>query len=280
MEIIEPKAEYWEQQNSTDHVARCARVCYASDKTSDNAVLENRLLKSGHTSVFRHVSRYFIIYNNTKYRREMFRIRHSAYCACVRYNNRFYVSTNSQFVMDHPNYFEHFREVDIDKLITFIHYRYSPIINILRFTVCLTTQISTSRELNRTSPNNICEQSTRYVNFERKSGGITICRPLFTKSLSPLYKFLFKTYCKVSEIAYKRFLKIGKPETARELLPLCTATRVVYTYTYEEWLHIFSLRLYGTTGTPHPNARQAAECMMNAIMNGKYGPLLSRTQKF
>lgn len=33
----------------------------------------------------------------------------------------------------------------------------------MRYTFRVTTQISTSRELNRVSPNNIAEQSTRYV---------------------------------------------------------------------------------------------------------------------
>ena len=44
-----------------------------------------------------------------------------------------------------------------------------------RYTFVVTTQISTSRELNRTSPNNIMEQSTRYVNFYSKGGAI--CQP-------------------------------------------------------------------------------------------------------
>lgn len=42
----------------------------------------------------------------------------------------------------------------------------------MRYTFCIVTQISTSRELNRVSPNNIAEQSTRYV-YENN----TICRP-------------------------------------------------------------------------------------------------------
>jgi thymidylate synthase ThyX len=33
----------------------------------------------------------------------------------------------------------------------------------MRYTFCVDTQISTSRELNRVSPNSIAEKSTRYV---------------------------------------------------------------------------------------------------------------------
>lgn len=42
----------------------------------------------------------------------------------------------------------------------------------MRYTFCVDTQISTSRELNRVSPNNIAEKSTRYVYEDG-----TICRP-------------------------------------------------------------------------------------------------------
>lgn len=42
----------------------------------------------------------------------------------------------------------------------------------MRYTFCVDTQISTSRELNRVSPNSIAEKSTRYV-YEDGS----ICKP-------------------------------------------------------------------------------------------------------
>lgn len=42
----------------------------------------------------------------------------------------------------------------------------------MRYTFCVDTQISTSRELNRVSPNSIAEKSTRYVYEDG-----TICRP-------------------------------------------------------------------------------------------------------
>lgn len=46
-----------------------------------------------------------------------------------------------------------------------------------------------------------------------------------------------------------------KPEDARGILPLDTATKVIYTYTVAQWKHIIDLRYYGTTGKPHPNAK-------------------------
>lgn len=46
-----------------------------------------------------------------------------------------------------------------------------------------------------------------------------------------------------------------KPEDARGVLPLDTATKVIYTYPVGVWKHIIDLRYYGTTGKSHPNAK-------------------------
>ena len=46
-----------------------------------------------------------------------------------------------------------------------------------------------------------------------------------------------------------------KPQDARGVLPLDTATVCIYTYSYSEWRHIIDLRYYGTTGAPHHNAK-------------------------
>ena len=58
---------------------------------------------------------------------------------------------------------------------------------------------------------------------------------------------------------YNLALKFGmKPQDAREFLPLCTATKCVYTYSINEWQHILDLRYRGTTGKSHPNAKLIA----------------------
>lgn len=265
MKMIKTSAEYWEQKDEYDHVARCGHVCYASDKETDSKKFAERLINSQHFSVFRHVSRYYIIHKNTEYKREMLEVIYSPYCAIAQSNKMYYVSTNSQFVMSHQNHFNKFIEVSFEQMQKLAEKSCYDIRFILRYTVCLTTQISTSRELNRVSPNNISEQSTRYVNFMRKHGGITICEPHYYKDLSTFKKWVFRTACKVNEIIYKYLLKTGKPQDAREVLPLCTATRVVYTYTYKEWAHIYNLRYLGTTGTPHPNAKEAIRQICLAV---------------
>lgn len=124
-----------------------------------------------------------------------------------------------------------------------------------RLTFCITTQISTSRELNRVSPNNIAERSTRFCSA---MGGLAICRPWWIKSpIEDAVSALsyYNLACE-AEKTYRNLLLRGmKPEDARGVLPLDTATKVIYTYSIKEWQHILDLRYYGTTGKPHPNAK-------------------------
>lgn len=269
MRLIYPYAERWDERDHVSHVAQCARVCYASE--SDSKESDERLVKSlerkGHNSMFRHESRYFIIkiseIGKELYRKIYNELIHYDYCPYINFLNWrgiTYVSCNGDF----------YRNVDYSKLIKLIKdYEVNPMefestedgFNLMRYTFCVVTQISTSRELNRVSPNNIAEQSTRYVNFGKK-GGITICLPHWWDASSRFKKFIYKTYWKSCEIMYNLALRFGmKPQDAREFLPLCTATKCVYTYSVDEWQHILDLRFRGTTGKPHPNAKVVASAI-------------------
>ena len=61
MKIIEPKAEFIEQIDPIEHVAKCASVCYGKDEAKNPKALYERLKRLGHLSVFRHESIYAII---------------------------------------------------------------------------------------------------------------------------------------------------------------------------------------------------------------------------
>ena len=63
MNLIYPKVENLIPNGQVSHVARCARVCYASetDTETSNLKLYDNLEKKGHTSMFRHESRYYCI---------------------------------------------------------------------------------------------------------------------------------------------------------------------------------------------------------------------------
>lgn len=276
MKLIYPTVELWEQTDSVTHIAKCARVCYASesDNPDANVRLVNSLKNKGHLSMFRHETRCFIIHrkDNPDWKGIYNELTKFIYCPFINFvhsNGTTFVSTNGQLWRDLESHkiverlskyevpIEQFKETEIGW-------------GLMRYTFCLTTSIRVSRELNRVSPNNIAEQSTRYVDFGKK-GGITICLPHWWLG-SPWYiKAAFKTYWKMCEIAYKLALKVGfKPEDASGLLPLQTATKVVYTYSIDEWKHIINLRYHGTTGKPHPDAKRVISLVRHYLQDEGY----------
>ena len=260
MEIIKPSVELWVQDDPIAHVARCARVCYASDKTTGNESMYQRLIDANHKSMLRHESVYMIAPGRPD-RHEI--LDAFEFCPYVDFrtdydNNEIYISTNRQFYMENEciQYFgewivtpEEFAASKLGK-------------EIMRYTFKIVTQISTSRELNRVSPNNIAEQSTRYVNLSKKGGAI--CQPHWVEEKdiedwvngnNNATSIYYHNQCQLAFDCYNELISLGmKPQDARGVLPLDTATVCVYTYTIAEWRHIIDLRYYGTTGAAHPNA--------------------------
>ena len=273
MEIIKPNVELWIQENAIDHVARCARICYASDKTTGNIAMYNRLQTSNHMSMFRHESIYMIAPGRSD-RYELIDLFNN--CPYVDYridynNDEIYISTNRQFYIENE-LIRYFGEwiVEPTKFANTLLGK-----EIMRYTFKIVTQISTSRELNRVSPNNIAEQSTRYVNLSKKGGAI--CQPWWLKdedikdkNNEKVIEYLIS--CNNSFMSYNNLLELDTlPQDARGVLPLDTATVCVYTYTIAEWRHIIDLRYYGTTGAPHPNAKIIAGMIRDKIIKLGYG---------
>lgn len=285
MEIIKPSCELWVQDDPIAHVARCARVCYASDKTTGNEAMYQRLIDANHKSMLRHESVYMIAPGRPD-RHEI--LDAFEFCPYVDFrtdydNNEIYISTNRQFYMENEciQYFgewvvtpEEFAASKLGK-------------EIMRYTFKVVTQISTSRELNRVSPNNIAEQSTRYVNLNKKGGAI--CQPWWmtdedVKTLKDktfncedkVYEYFNACRRNISE--YDLLLRIGMlPQDARGILPLDTATVCIYTYSIAEWRHIIDLRYYGTTGAAHPNAVIIAGMIRDELI--KLGYEFSKTKE-
>ena len=266
MKIIEPKVELLSEIGISpeSHIARCARVCYGREYKEPNQEADKKmvdgLIKRNHLSMLRHNSAYFVFTNHLP---EEFK---SEYVNTLSQEDYIYASTNGQFTLEHNN------KADLNSHV-FLNLcrKYPELFKLYRLTFCITTQISTSRELNRVSPNNIAERSTRYCSSK---DGLEICRPWWLKNsqehysnrnLSPDEYWYFYTLSNI-ELAYKTLLNNGmKPEDSRGILPLDTATKVIYTYSVQEWKHIIDLRYYGTTGRPHPNAKLVIGMVRNQI---------------
>ena len=68
--------------------------------------------------------------------------------------------------------------------------------------------------------------------------------------------------------SYKEMIDKGMfPQDARGVLPLDTATKVIYTYTHKEWKHIIDLRVNEITGPAHPNAKLIISCVEKILMD-------------
>lgn len=270
MKIIEPKVELLGELDITpeSHIARCARICYGKEYKEPNQEADKKmvegLVKRGHLSMLRHASVYEYSPRVSGVGSWMF----SPYVVRTSSDSFDYLSTNGQYVYE--NGFS-------------LPYSFSPkafleeckklpsLFNLFRLTFCITTQISTSRELNRVSPNAIAERSTRYCTSK---DGIKICRPWWFKhsieditkgNCTYAEKWYYDNIINTEEV-YKVLLDTNiKPEDARGILPLDTATKVIYTYSIKEWQHILDLRLYDKTGKAHPNCHVVMQMVRDQI---------------
>jgi thymidylate synthase (FAD) len=285
MKIIEPKVELWQQgDDSKAHVARCARVCYGRETGNDEATIK-RLINDEHWSMFRHET-YYIIANDSDKTLETIIINYANTIGFSYHYEKhvYYITVNGNWALDHKTQFSYLSKY----IVPIEDFRNTEIgFHMMRYTFCVDTQISTSRELNRVSPNSIAEKSTRYV-YEDGS----ICRPHWLngydifKNIASHY-IVYKdrepdtdinhkvlTYiqsCDNSFTNYKYLVESGlHRQDARGVLPLDTATRCIYTYSIREWRHIIDLRYYGTTGIPHPNAKIIAGMIRNNLMELGY----------
>lgn len=125
----------------------------------------------------------------------------------------------------------------------------------------LTCSRATSHEIVRHRLASFNQQSQRYVDYSKE---ISFVRPIWT------YAEYYNGQKELAEIAYTSWLKqissipvnymtllalLGKPEFARECLPNSTATTIIMTANFREWMHIFDLRAFGKTGRPHPEIK-------------------------
>ena len=262
MQIVKPDIEFVSECLATKahHLAKCARICYASTGDNDNA-LYNNLWKNGHRSCYRHLSHYFMVTledvkDNNNLQNLVKSLYNSPYVSIAVIGTTYYISTNEQFIREHHYIYSSLVNYEVLPLIAFRDSNFMAS-GVLRYTFIISTGIDITRELNRTSPNNICEQSTRYVDFNKKVG-IRFKKCHWMRITSTYKTFLYKAMCKIDEWFYKiSRSKYGlnlKPEDARWCLFLDTNSRAVYTYSFNEWKHILELRYIGTTGKPHPDA--------------------------
>ena len=245
MLIINPSVELLPYNGEVvKHVCKCARVCYDKESGNSDERLYDDLIKKHHWSVFRHASYYAIVDADAETLNFINSYWGSPYINFKYVKDKIYIATNGNFILDKKG-------LDIETLILTNLVSPEEFANtetghsMMRYSFRVTTQISTSRELNRVSPNNITELSTRYVNL--KDGAVCAPHWLINADMTD-NSFIAKreNYIEACDTAfdyYNELIKIGmNREDARGVLPLDTATKVIYTYSIDEWKHIIELR--------------------------------------
>lgn len=303
MLIVTPKAEIIIPKNKESHIAKCARVCFGKDEGDDNKTYNN-ILDKKHYSMLRHWTIYLSM--SISKNKEIFYslFKNNPYCSVnsiiEKGESVAYITTNYQYFYELYNSSKYINNFDELFSTSIIKYHHIPTEHHdLRITVKLITQISTTRELNRLSPNNISEQSTRYCNYSNNNFGneVSICLPVWLENkVNNIEQFInnyntnkliTENYINTTEdkirikdaiegwekneISYFTQLNLNAtPQEAREQLALVTKSEVIYTYSLKEWNHIFDLRYFGTTGKPHPNAKKVIGLVYNLFKDNNY----------
>lgn len=131
------------------------------------------------------------------------------------------------------------------------------------------------------------QESTRYCNYSKDKFGneLTFIIPCWIKDLEEKSYLAHAEYhhtkedaskqwydvCMNSEFVYEDLIRLGwKPQEVRTVLPNSLKTELVVTGFVSDWNHFFDLRARGTTGAPHPQAKELAEPLMKEFIARKY----------
>ena len=276
MKLIESKAEYLSQSEGLEgcykHIELCGRTAYKSeDKITDESAepFVTRMINSNHGAVLEHGTVYLeflyeqpikvthqdgtsIVYDDTEiynnlvnkytknsYSRAIERyVGQGAYCV--------YITTNLRVLVEN----DWMDDLKFLCELTEHHKR--------RYSVKLTCSRGISHELVRHRKFSFIQESQRYCNYSKDKFGneITFIKPSwYSKCLSDTVNYIhFYDACEYCEMRYFQLLEGGcTPQEAREVLPNATKTEIIMTGFEDDWKHFFDLRLYGTTGKPHPD---------------------------
>lgn len=235
-------------------IERCGRICYQSeDKITDDSYFNfvKRMENNKHYSVLEHGTVYLQINEFTT--RSMWSVKkyeENEYSVVnANYDNlegRFFVSTNLRVLLEN-GWLE-----DLRYLCAPTQYHTK------RYSFKVHTSIGTSREFNRHRCLSVSEQSTRYCNFSKNKHGkkIRFIKPYWFDNVNGYARDIWQQHMKIATFDYMKLCKFDLPaQAARSVLPLDTATNVVYTAFEHDWEKVLKLRSSkaGAKGQ-HPDA--------------------------
>lgn len=281
MKLINPSVELITQAPGLEgiykQVERVGRVCYKSEDkiTEDSAKpFVDRMIKSGHGAMLEHGTIYLFIPWNEYYDKKTIKYLYNKYSA----NNGVkgvgvYITTNLRVLVENG-------WLDDLKYIcepTEYHER--------RITVHFVCDRGVSHEFVRHRVMSFAQESTRYCNYSKDKfdNQITFIQPswiILDKEIDPITELCLlagqydrenpnlRYLASLVDANYTYILLLNKgwtPQQARAILPNSLKTELVVTGFTSDWNHFFDLRYRGTTGAPHPDAKQVASMAHDLI---------------
>ena len=278
MKIVKPSFEIWEQSAGLKgvykQIEKVGRVCYKSEDkiTEDSAKpFVDRMIKSGHGAMLEHGTVYLqyevvkgAINPLTKYYLNKYS-KVKAKEGAIGETMRLFVTTNLRVLVEN----DWLKDLEYICEPTEYHER--------RVTVHFVCDRGVSHEFVRHRVMSFAQESTRYCNYSKDKFGGEITFVLPNWMTSPIWDendkagHIFLQTMKISEDVYLELLSEGwTPQQARAILPNSLKTELVVTGFTSDWNHFFDLRARGTTGAPHPQAKELAEPLMKEFIARKY----------
>ena len=298
MKLCKPLFEIWEQSAGLEgvykHIEKVGRVCYKSEDkiTEDSAKpFVDRMIKSGHGAMLEHGTVYLYIRRKDNESLEVDRYLMNPYSRVIfrQFPNsrdmEIYITTNLRVLVENG----WLKDLEYICEPTEFHER--------RVTVHFVCDRGVSHEFVRHRVMSFAQESTRYCNYSKDKFGneLTFIIPCWLDIPTGHYAYWDGDWCDIdkmkiqlpegehkdidaflwtlnnAETHYTLLINSGwKPQEARAVLPNSLKTELVVTGFTSDWNHFFDLRARGTTGAPHPQAKELAEPLMKEFIARKY----------
>lgn len=291
MKLCKPLFEIWEQSAGLEgvykQIEKVGRVCYKSEDkiTEDSAKpFVDRMVKSGHGAMLEHGTVYLYIRRKGNESLEVDRYLMNPYSKVVFSQSpssrdmEIYITTNLRVLVEN-GWLD-----DLQYICEPTEYHEK------RVTVHFVCDRGVSHEFVRHRVMSFAQESTRYCNYSKDKFGneLTFIKPCwlnieerhytwketfaerYIDTSSPM-KDQYIASLLIAEQDYLGYLKQGwTPQQARAILPNSLKTELIVTGFTSDWNHFFDLRARGTTGAPHPQAKELAEPLMKEFIARKY----------
>lgn len=300
MKLIKPSFEIWNQPAGLEgvykQIERVGRVCYKSEDkiTEDSAKpFVDRMIKSGHGAMLEHGTVYLKCETEVINRyihpedgeeedfNKLEKYEYNSYSVTSDDGIYLYVTTNLRVLVEN----DWLDDLQYICEPTEFHEK--------RITVHFVCDRGVSHEFVRHRVMSFAQESTRYCNYSKDkfSNELTFIEPCWLEDYNykdNTYNQLFIDSLRFAEAHYLDLLKKWDdkipdkryktgfrnnpwtPQQARAVLPNALKTELVVTGFVSDWNHFFDLRARGTTGAPHPQAKELAEPLMKEFIARKY----------